>query len=185
MTEASRTFEELVARIEKRLSPSGSTVTSPDRIRDVRTGQLRECDATVRYTVGSAAVLILIECRERAATQDVTWLEQLATKRTSVGADVVVAVSASPFTTPAREMGAALGIRLRTIDALTDAEIDEWSQSLVIDLVIIERSLTTLTIELAPEAPDDELRILDSHLSSWTSDPEGSPQIVPRIADSW
>lgn len=59
-----REFERLITRIEKMLAPMGAEIKSPDRIPDKVTGQLREVDASIRYTVGSAPVLITVECRD-------------------------------------------------------------------------------------------------------------------------
>lgn len=74
-------FERLVARIEADAGPRGVIVTSPDRIRCKITGRLREVDASIRSRIGTAEMLVTIECRRRAAVQDVTWIEQLATKK--------------------------------------------------------------------------------------------------------
>lgn len=76
-----RRFEELVARIEQAASERGAIVTSPDRIRDFTTGRLREVDVSIRQKVGTADILVTIECRKRGRTGDDTWIEQLATKR--------------------------------------------------------------------------------------------------------
>jgi hypothetical protein len=72
-----REFERLVARIEADAGPRGMIVTSPDRIRCNVTGRLREVDASIRSRIGTAEMLITIECRRRATIQDVTWIEQL------------------------------------------------------------------------------------------------------------
>src|SRR5690606_14024174 len=89
-----RAFERLVARIERDAIRRGGSVTSPDRIRCRFTRRLREVDAAVRFTNGQ---LTTIECRKRRARQDVTWIEQLATKKVSLGANHTIAVSASGF----------------------------------------------------------------------------------------
>lgn len=67
-----REFERLVARIEADAGPRGLVVISPDRIRCKVTGRLREVDASIRSRIGTAETLITIECRRRAAIQDVT-----------------------------------------------------------------------------------------------------------------
>ena len=98
-----REFEQLVARIETQLAPKGVTVRSPDKIQDKVTGQMREVDASIRYQIGSAPILITIECRERSAVQDDTWIEQLIMKRQKLGAQQTIAVSSSGFSGPAIE----------------------------------------------------------------------------------
>ena len=91
-------FEELVAFIEKFLSPHEAKVKSPDRIRDKVTRQMREVDASIRFNVGSTPILITIECRDRVKIQDDTWIEQIAKKREKIGANATIAVSSSKFT---------------------------------------------------------------------------------------
>jgi hypothetical protein len=71
-----RQFEQLVARIE--------------------------ADARIRAGIGTATILVTLDCRKSRPKQDVTWIEQLATKKTSVGAARTIAVSASGFSNEAK-----------------------------------------------------------------------------------
>lgn len=128
-----RDFERLVARIEADAGPRGMTVTSPDRIRCRTTGRLREVDASIRSQIGTAEMLITIECRRRAAVQDVTWIEQLVTKKNVIGADHTIAVSASGFTKNARKLADQNGISLRKI---SDVGIDDINSLLRLDFVL-------------------------------------------------
>jgi hypothetical protein len=118
-----RRFEELVARIEADAGPLGLTVTSPDRVRCRITGRLREVDASVRMKVGTADVLVTIECRRRRNKQDVTWIEQLATKKRAIGATHTIAVSASGFSREAIESAEHHGIDLRELSEISAADI--------------------------------------------------------------
>ena len=119
-----REFEQLVARIEADAGPRGISVTSPDRIRSKVTGRLREVDASIRLRVGTTEVLITIECRRRSKTQDVTWIEQLATKKHAIGADRTIAVSASGFSTDAKTVARQQGISLRKLSEISTAAIN-------------------------------------------------------------
>ncbi len=56
-------------------------IKSPDFIADSITGEKREVDISLRGKIGSHPILIIIEVRDRDKVQDVTWIEQLATKR--------------------------------------------------------------------------------------------------------
>mgnify|MGYP001572110292 CR=1 FL=1 len=122
----SRQFELLVARIEEAASPRGATVRSPDRIRDSTSEQMREVDATIRFTVGTTPILILIECRKRGRTEDVRWIEELATKRDSLRADKVIAVSAAAFSAPAVRAAKHHRIEVRTLAEVSAADIGDW-----------------------------------------------------------
>jgi len=121
-----REFEVLVARIEEAALPQGAILKSPDRIRDLTTGQMREVDASIRYKIGTTDILITLECRRRSRTADDTWIEQLATKKTKIGADKTIAVSSKGFTKPAEISAKQLGIELRTLCEITVADIKEW-----------------------------------------------------------
>ncbi len=124
-----RQFERLVARIEQDADP-GMTITSPARLRCNITGRLREVDAAIRTPAGA---LITLECRKRRGRQDVTWIEQLATKRRSLGADKTIAVSASGFTAAAALIASRNSIELKRLEPITLAQLNTL---LSLDLVL-------------------------------------------------
>lgn len=128
-----REFERLVARVEADAGPRGFVVKSPDRLRCKLTGRLREVDATIRGKVGTSDVLITIECRRRSKVQDVTWIEQLATKKSSIGAHTTIAVSLSGFSTEAETLASKLGIVLRKI---SDLSVNDLNPLLGLDFVM-------------------------------------------------
>jgi len=121
-----RAFELLVAAIEERMAPKGAIIKSPDRLRDIDSGRLREVDASIRYSVGSVEILVTIECRKRWDVANVTWIEQLATKRSKVGAAKTIAVSAKGFSVTARQSAARYGIELRVLGEIGPEDIDGW-----------------------------------------------------------
>lgn len=119
-----REFEKLVARIEADAGPAGMIVKSPDHIKSKLTGKSREVDASVRMRVGTSEMLITIECRKRKHRQDVTWIEQLATKKQVIGAAKTIAVSSSDFSAQAHEVARHLGIDLRKLSEVTVADLN-------------------------------------------------------------
>jgi hypothetical protein len=68
----------------------------------------------------------MVECRDRDDTEDVTWVEQLASKRDAVGADKAVAVSATGFTRGAKNAAPTYGIPLRTLQQIDLSEVLLW-----------------------------------------------------------
>lgn len=58
MTRKSREFELLVSRIESAFKPMGATVTSPDYLVDVETGEEREVDVSVKYQIGTGKSVV-------------------------------------------------------------------------------------------------------------------------------
>ena len=119
-----RQFEQLIARIEQDAGPLGLKVTSPDRIRCRTTGRLREVDVSIRSQVGTAHVLLTIECRKRGRRQDVTWIEQLAAKKLAIGADRTIAVSSSGFSEEAQTIARTHGIDLRRLSDISAVDLN-------------------------------------------------------------
>jgi hypothetical protein len=117
-------FEQLVARIEKDAGPLGLIVRSPDKILCKITGRKREVDVSIRSRAGTTDLLITIECRRRHPKQDVTWIEQLATKRDAIGASCTIAVSSSGFTPNAQAVANRHGIQLRRLSEVSVSEIN-------------------------------------------------------------
>lgn len=128
-----REFERLVARIEADAGPRGMTVTSPDRIRCKTTGRLREVDASIRAQTGTVEMLVTIECRRKANIQNVTWIEQLVTKKHAIGADHTIAVSGSGFSKNAQNIAKQNGISLRRI---SEVGIEDINALLRLDFVV-------------------------------------------------
>jgi hypothetical protein len=137
-----REFERLVSRIEADAGPAGIKVKSPDRIKCKLTGRLREVDASVRATVGTANVLITIECRKRRHRQDVTWIEQLATKKQLIGAARTIAVSATGFSEDAKVVARQVGIDLRHLSDISVADLNALVRS---DFVLFHHKKCSIT----------------------------------------
>ncbi len=123
MTTPWREFELLVTRIEAALAPLGATVKSPDRILDRISGNLREVDASIKLSTGGSEVLVTLECRDRQGIEDNTWIEQLVTKRDSIGAVKTIAVSSRGFSEPALRKAAHYGIEARVMREIEPADV--------------------------------------------------------------
>jgi hypothetical protein len=122
---AHKQFERQIERIHQLLEAEGSVITWDDHIPDPdNPDQARQIDVTIRRD-GS---LTLVECRIHKTPQDVTWIEELMGRRTSLGADAVIAVSASGFTKTAKEKAKHHGIILRDFASLSREEIQNWGR---------------------------------------------------------
>lgn len=115
MARKGRGLETLVATIEGALERSDIEIKSPDLIVGRQSGMQREVDVSLRGKVGTADLLVIIECRDRAGKQGVDWIEQLASKRDDVGAQVAMAVSASGFTRGALKLAESRQVLLRNL----------------------------------------------------------------------
>ncbi len=180
MAKQGREFEKLVSRIEHWLSPKGAVVQSPDYIEDKITGQKREVDASIRYKVGSSPILITIESRDRSRKQDVRWIEEIAAKRDSIGADKTIAVSSSGFSEPAIKKAQSLGIEVRVIEDITESEAGEWAE---------KTRFTIKTIEYAPRGiafdfdTDVSVTLDPAIKNGFEDDPQNFPLLHENISD--
>lgn len=126
MARQGRELELLIEKLEKVVLPTGATIISPGFINDRITNQSREVDILVEHTVGTSVIRIVIECRDRTATQDTTWIEQLHTKLNDLNVHKKIAVSSSPFTISAKEKAKFYGIETRTLSEINPETIADW-----------------------------------------------------------
>lgn len=119
-----RRFELLIAKLENVLARSECIVRSPDHLMDHEIQRLREVDASITYVDNNTSRVISVECRRRTAKQDVTWIEQLATKKTALQLDCTIAVASTGFSEAAYRKAAHHGIVLKTYREATLAAAD-------------------------------------------------------------
>ena len=146
-------LERLTASFERVLAPKDAVIKAPDRLKDQDTGRMREVDVSIRYQIGSAPILITVECRDRSRIDDATWIEQLACKRDSIRANATIAVSSKGFGEPAQKKAKRLGIQLRHVRAVHDAETAHWFESLLIHVAYLTYKLKRFGLNW----PDDKL----------------------------
>ncbi|MEN8136497.1 MAG: restriction endonuclease [Thermodesulfobacteriota bacterium] len=130
MTTQSDNFEKQIKRIKELLESSEAEIIWDDKIADPDTGQLRQIDITIRKD----GKVTHVECRKRGSKQDVMWIEELVGRKDSLGADKMIAVSASGFTGPAILKAKAKGIFLRDLQTVTEEEIQSWGNKSTIRL---------------------------------------------------
>lgn len=158
-TKKGKEFEKLVELLEHCLIPDGAKVKSPDYIPDKITGSLREVDVSIRMNVASVPILIIVECRDRTKTEDVTWIEQLAQKRNDLNAAKAVAVSSSGFSQNAQTKARILDIETRCIDDITSNDIRDWFQAGELILFLRESQIHRVSIDLDSNSFDGEIQI--------------------------
>lgn len=120
---AGRALELLVARLEEALCGSLATVERQARLYDYQSEQWKPVDVAVRTQVGSAKTLIIYECRDRGREQGDAWIDELASRRTAMRADKIIAVSQYSFTRPAYRKAEKAGVGLRNLRRLTPEEL--------------------------------------------------------------
>ncbi len=156
MPRAGRDLELVVAAIERALGRT-LRVESPHFAKDRHGGEAREIDVAILSAIEPDKVLVMVECRDRADREDVTWIEQIYGKRESVGADKAIAVSSTGFSDNAVTKGKAWGVELRQVSDLTSEEIARWCANYTIELTHNRSTLKAATVyvydpEYAPRA---------------------------------
>ncbi|MFI7452760.1 hypothetical protein ACIBQX_35085 [Nonomuraea sp. NPDC049714] len=126
MKKKGRAFEEFVCKLERLIADTPVEISSPDFIMGKITGVLREVDISLCARVGSVQLLVIIECRDRNAVQDVRWIEEIATKREDVGANKAIAVSRTGFSIAAKKMAKAKDVDLRAFTDVDDGTVSPW-----------------------------------------------------------
>jgi hypothetical protein len=146
-------LERKVERIHRLLEVEGSIVTWNDRIPDPDApDQMRQIDVSIRRD----DCLTLVECRLHSRPQDVQWIEELMGRRVSLGADAVIAVSASGFTKTAQKKAASFGIHLRDFATLSSEEIQNWGRRRTLRVAFCEFTQVVVTLFMK-EPPDGAL----------------------------
>lgn len=143
----------LTARIEGAVSDSGVTIKSPDHLPDNVSGGTREVDVSLRSNVGSAEVLVIVECRDRGRPADVTWLEQVKSKRDAVGASKAIAVASGNFSKKALAAASSYGIDARTLAEVSTAEIKRWAGAIQMFLQTVSYDNVKVSVRLAGPDP--------------------------------
>lgn len=113
----------------------------------------REVDVSLRSKVGSADVLIILECRDRKRLEDVAWIEQISAKAADVGASKSIAVSAAGFSKAAETLALAHNIDLRTIDSVDP--IEYISDLSTVPVYRVAHRCKFLGVNLTLDARDD------------------------------
>ena len=142
-------FERRINRVHELIDGADAEVTWNDRIPDPdNPKRSRQIDITIRR--GTA--LTLVECRLHSEPQDVTWIEELIGRRTSLNASAVIGVAASGFTEGAVLKAKAHGIFLRGLEQLTPAEIERWGLTVAMTVYYNEFSDIALDLLFRPDS---------------------------------
>lgn len=126
MSRLGRKFEKIVRDLEELLGDSNLKVKSPDKLFDYASESYREVDISIKGKLGTHPILIVIECRDWEKPQNVTWIEQLKTKRDGIRANKMIAVSTSGFSPNAERLAEKYGIAIRNVNDLDAKELPGW-----------------------------------------------------------
>lgn len=142
-----RELELLIKKIQEFKIPD-AMIKSPEYVIDVDTGIKREVDVSIRIKKGNIEKFIAIECRDRKSVQDIQWIEQLITKKESIQADTLIAVTSSDFTRPVQIKAQKRGIILRKLNSMTPEEIEFLLNDIIIEFEFVQPLIQKVDIEI-------------------------------------
>jgi len=123
MNEAQK-FEQQVERIFSVIENSGTVVSWDASIPDIEVPNItRQIDVLLERD----GKKVIVECRNHKRPQDIQWVEHLDSKKLSVGADAVIGVSSSGFTSSALKKAEARGVFLRHLEKISEDELSSWT----------------------------------------------------------
>lgn len=189
-----RALELLVKRIKEHQSPEAK-INSPEFVPDKDTGQLREVDVGLHVVVGGKPLFIAIECRDRGAAQSVEWIEQLISKKNSISADVLVAVTSSKFSGPAKLKALRHGVLLARVTKKLPNELLKLTSSFFVTLEYLAPTIVRVELKI-PEILTqdlenyryrhkkiDRLLTLTELAEAWTT--VDLVRTIPRYVTDW
>lgn len=174
---------ELLVKEIKALKLPDATIKSPEFVKDRDTETFREVDIGVHYSSGEKDFFIALECRDWDARQNITWIEQLIAKKNSIGADVLIAVTSSSFTAPAKIKAFKNGIVLREMKKFSVNEIKKWMDETYIEIHLIRRSIRKMSLELEKEVTLSKPLYEYTFSHERIPDPMSSMEFIAFIAD--
>lgn len=160
-----RRFELMVTQLERALRSTQCIFRSPDFLVDHETGGTREVDCSITFP-GLDAPRISIECRKRGAREDVTWIEQLATKRRALRLVETIAVSSRGFSAAAYRKAQHHAISLNTYKEVALALAE---RPLAIYHTRLTWTLKKLSYEISddlPELPHEEVHRIEASIAN-------------------
>lgn len=130
MVRRSNAFQKLIYYIHEQTEGTETWVTESAKLNmaNVEEAIPREVDVLIERKVHNQLRRIAIECRDRAAKDDITWIDGMIGKYKNLPVNRVIAVSNSGFSANAIKIADAEGIELRS---LKDALATDWSKEFI------------------------------------------------------
>lgn len=176
MPRKGRELELIVKQIKEAKFPD-ARVESPFSATDIDDGESREVDVGIVRTVEGTEILIAVEVRDRKAKEDKMWIEQLITKKQSIGADVLIAVTSSAFSKGAQIKAKKHGILLRRVEDFTTDEIQTLLDAAYIEVHAMKPLYSVKFFETYTPFPLN----IDIHKAGFLNGKTGSVETLPQM----
>lgn len=134
MAKQGKDFELAYTHLYSSLDKEKYMVTNSALLNSKINNKKREVDVLVEYTDEQGKLRrIGIECRDRKGMQDVTWVEQMATKKEILGLDSLILTTTSTFSQSAIDTANYFGIILEQADFPRAEKIEELAKTTYAD----------------------------------------------------
>ena len=144
MPRKGKRFEEAYEKLYN-LDKQKYKVKSPAYLTDIITGQKREVDVLVEYYDNEGKLRKMsIECRDRKNKEDVTWIEQLRTKKEDLELDFIIATTTYDFSAPAIIKAKNYGIIVEKAEMFDIATIENVTNDFLADLYYLKYEFLSL-----------------------------------------
>jgi hypothetical protein len=144
-------FEEVVADIQRELSPEAE-VTTNQSLPGKRSNTQRQIDICIKQKVGQYDILIIVDCKDYKHPLDVREVESFLGMVEDVGANKGALISVKGFSKSAKTRAKEAGVNLYT---LVDAKNEEWKSFVTIPVLVKDMRLPSygFTFEAVPFKP--------------------------------
>ncbi len=116
-------FEDLIAWIQQSVHEKAQIIPN-EKVRDIHTNRTRQIDISIRLSDGPTHLFVMVEVRDHNRPVNVRYIEEINSKKQSVGANTAFIVSRSGFTKTALEKARHQGIQTLTYE---EALNSDWS----------------------------------------------------------
>lgn len=157
MSRQSNEFQAVMKVLYEHISGSDAVVTESAELLEPTSGALREIDVLIERVTGDMAVRVAVECRDRAAKDDVMWVDQVIGKFADLPVNKVILISSSGFTESAARKAAAHSIEVCTVEALSEKDWPKEFTLLGVARLNRADELVAVTLNMDPPADDAEL----------------------------
>ena len=159
MARLGRETEIIVESLEKLISGDLLEIKSPDYLYDHNSEKRREVDVSIKGKIGSHTILVVIECRNRKGVQDVTWIEQLASKKNGINANKMIALSTSSFSTTAKKLAENNGIELRFLKDFDPNEVVDWLSKITVEFIDQRFDIVAMTMRVSDATKREKIEL--------------------------
>lgn len=160
-------FEELVTWIQQSVHEKAQIIPN-EKVPDIHTKKIRQIDISIRLSDGPTHLFVMVEVRDHNKPVDVRYIEEINSKKQSVGANAAFIVSRSGFTETALEKANYLGIQTLTYEEALKSDWSGWIKCKY--FIVGERKYDNVLIMLWKDNSNEILNVNPEILSQIQKD---------------